>query len=102
MPLELVALGHERDGDQLTVRGIVRVPPSGAGMDRLTAVVSLFAADGGFLASGSAAVEAQALRPGGESVFAVTVPRAGEVGRYRVSFTSDDRVVPHLDLRHES
>ena len=32
-PIELVALGHERVGDQLTVRGVIRNPSSGAGMD---------------------------------------------------------------------
>lgn len=101
LPLELIALGHERVGDRLTVRGVVRNPASGAGMDRLTAVVFLFTSDGGFLASGRAAVEAPALRPGGESTFVVTVPRAGDVGRYRVSFRTDDRVVSHVDRRHE-
>ena len=101
LPLELVALGHERVGDQLTVRGVVRNPASGENMDRLTAVVFLFTTDGGFLASGRAAVEAPALRPGGESTFVVTVPRAGDVGRYRVSFRTDDRVVSHVDRRHE-
>ena len=30
-PLELVALGHERDGDRLTVRGVVRNPAVGHG-----------------------------------------------------------------------
>ena len=30
LPLELVALGHERDGERLIVRGIVRNPASGA------------------------------------------------------------------------
>lgn len=101
LPLELVALGHERVGDQLTVRGVVRNPASGAGMDRLTAVVFLFTSDGGFLASGRAAVESPALHPGGESAFVVTVPGAADVGRYRVSFRTDDRIVPHLDRRHE-
>jgi hypothetical protein len=101
-PLELVALGHERDGDQLIVRGIVRNPPTGPDMDALTAVVLLFTPDGDYLASGRAAVAAPALRPGGEATFVVTIPRAAEVGRYRVSFTTDDRVVPHLDRRHES
>ena len=101
LPLELVALGHERVGDQLTVRGVVRNPSSGAGMDRLTAVVFVFTADGGFLASGRAAVELPALRPGGESTFVVTVPRASDVGRYRVSFRTDDRLVSHVDRRHE-
>ncbi len=99
--LELVALGHERVGDQLTVRGVVRNPASGAGMDRLTAVVLLFTSDGGFLASGRAVVESPALRPGGESTFVVSVPGAGDVGRYRVSFRTDERVVPHVDRRHE-
>jgi hypothetical protein len=99
VPLELVALGHERDSDRLTVRGVVRNPASGAPVERLTAVVFAFNADGGFLASGRAIIESSALRPGGESTFAVTVPGVGAVGRYRVSFRTDDRVVPHVDKR---
>ena len=101
VPLELLALGHERVGDQLTVRGVIRNPVSGVGMDRVTAVVFLFTPDGGFLESGRAGVAATALRPGEESTFVVTVPRAAEVARYRVSFRTDERVVPHLDRRHE-
>jgi flagellar basal body-associated protein FliL len=99
LPLELVALGHERDGDRLTVRGIVRNPESGAAVDRLTAVVFLFNRDGGFLSSGRVAVEPSALRPGTESNFVVTIPGADDVGRYRVSFRTDDRIVPHVDRR---
>jgi hypothetical protein len=102
LPLELVALGHERDGDRLTVRGIVRNPESGAAVDRLTAVVFLFNHDGGFLSSGRVIVDAFALRPGAESIFVVTVPGAGDVGRYRVSFRTDDRVVPHVDRRAQA
>ncbi len=101
VPLELLALGHERVGDQLTVRGVIRNPVSGVGMDRVTAVVFLFTPDGGFLESGRADVAAAELRPGGESTFVVTVPRAADVARYRVSFRTDERVVPHLDRRHE-
>jgi hypothetical protein len=99
LPLELVALGHEREGDRLTVRGIVRNPESGAPVDRLTAVVFLFNRDGGFLSSGRVTVESSALRPGAESIFVVTVPGAADVGRYRVSFRTDDRIVPHVDRR---
>jgi len=99
VPLELVALGHERDGDRLTVRGIVRNPESGVAVDRLTAVVFLFNRDGGFLSSGRMIVESSALRPGAESTFVVTVPGAADVGRYRVSFRTDDRIVPHVDRR---
>jgi hypothetical protein len=102
LPLELVALGHERVGDELTVRGVVRNPAAGAAMDRLTAVVLLFTPDGGFLTSGRAVVDTPTIAPGGESTFAVTVPRAGDVGRYRVSFREDDKLIPHLDRRHES
>ena len=99
VPIELVALGSERDGDRLIVRGIVRNPSSGAALDRVTAVVLLFKDDGGFLGSGRATVEAPALGPGGETAFAVTVPGANTVGRYRVSFRSEDRIVPHVDRR---
>jgi hypothetical protein len=98
-PLELLALGHERTGDDLTVRGVVRNPSSGMAVERLTAVVFLFNREGGFLTSGRATVEAPALVPGGESRFVVSVPSAGDVGRYRVSFRTDDRVVPHVDRR---
>src|SRR5262249_18066157 len=99
VPLELVALRYERDGNQLTIRGVVRNPASGTPMERLTAVVFLFDRDGGFLTSGRAAVASPSLIPGGESTFVVTIPSAGDVGRYRVSFRSDERVVAHVDKR---
>jgi hypothetical protein len=98
VPLELVALGHERDGDRLTVRGVVRNPAGGTAIDGVTAVVFLFNRDGGFLASGRMPVQST-LPPGGETTFVVTVPGAGDVGRYRVSFRTDDRIVPHVDRR---
>lgn len=101
-PLELVALGHERDGDRLTVRGVVRNPATGARLDDLSAVVILLNRDGGVLAGARAAVRSAPLGPGGESAFVVTVPGASDVGRFRVSFRADDHVVPHIDKRHES
>jgi hypothetical protein len=85
----------------LTVRGVVRNPAAGVDMGRLTAVVILLSPDGGLVETGRAEVDASALRAGGESAFAVTVPRAGDVGRYRVSFRTDDQVVSHVDRRHE-
>jgi len=102
LPLELVALGHERIGDQLTVHGVVRNPPTGSVIDELNAVVFVVAPDGEYLATGRSAVEAPALQPGREATFAVTVPGARDIGRYRVSFRIGDRLVPHLDRRHES
>ena len=102
VPLELVALGHQRDGDRLIVRGVIRNPSSGGRTDRLTAVVFLFDRDGGFVTSGRASIEPAVLPPGGESTFLVTVPGAADVGRYRVSFRSDSGIVPHVDRRTRS
>jgi hypothetical protein len=101
-PLELVALGHDRDGDRLTVRGVVRNPASGMALDRVTAVVLVYKEDGGFVGSGRAAVDSTMLRPGGETAFTVTVPAASQIGRYRVSFRTEDRVIPHIDRRDRS
>jgi hypothetical protein len=99
VPVELLALGHDRDGDRLTVRGVVRNPSAGRAVDRMTAVVFLYNRDGGFLTSGRAGIDSTALLPGGESAFVVVIPGASDVGRYRVSFRTDDRVVPHVDRR---
>jgi hypothetical protein len=99
VPLELLALGHERNGDRLAVRGVVRNPSVGREVDRVTAVVFLYDRNGGFLTSGRAAIESTALAPGGESTFLIVVPGASDVGRYRVSFRTEDRVVPHVDRR---
>jgi hypothetical protein len=98
-PLELVALSHERDANTLTVRGVLRNPAGGEELGQLTAVVLLFNHDGGFVASGRAAVQAPRLGPGGETTFVITVPDVADVERYRVSFRTEDRAVPHVDLR---
>jgi hypothetical protein len=97
-PLELIALGHDRDGDRLTVRGVVR-NPNPAELDHVTAIVLVFGRDGAFLTSGRADVVSPALGPGAETTFVVTVPGAADVSRYRVSFRTEDRVVPHVDRR---
>jgi hypothetical protein len=97
--LELLALDHERSDDHLTVRGVVRNPLRGSEVDHLTAVVLLFNQQGGFLTSGRAPLATAVLEPGAEGTFVITVPGAADVGRYRVSFRTDDRVVPHVDRR---
>ena len=40
-----------------------------------------------------------ALAAGAEAPFVVTLPDADSVDRYRVSFRTDDRIVPHVDRR---
>jgi hypothetical protein len=98
VPLELIALGHEREKDRLTVRGVVR-GTSTAESRPLTAVVLLFNRDGSEIGSGRAEVGPAAPGQAGERPFVISVPSAGEVGRYRISFRSDDHVVPHVDRR---
>jgi len=97
IPLELTALTHERDANRLTVRGLVRNPANGGAVQGITAVVFLFDRSGDFVTSGRAAIDA--LPPGGESPFVVTIPDVKDVGRYRVSFRTEDRIVPHIDQR---
>ena len=93
-----VSMRPERTGDALIVTGLVRntgrAPAKG-----LTAVVFAFDRGGNFLASGRAPVDFVTLGPGDDSPFRVTVPQVGDIGRYRVSFRSGDRIVPHVDTR---
>ncbi len=98
-PLELVALGHEQEAEGMTVRGVLRNPASGSEIRRLSAVVQLWTHDGVFVASARAPVQAATLQPGGETTFVVSVPAAAGADRYRVSFSIDDHVVPHVDVR---
>lgn len=101
LPIELVELGDERDGDRLTVHGVLHIPAAASSQDRLTAVVSFFDRDGGLLGSSRAAVESEAMAPGSQGIFVVTMPAAAEVERYRVSFRTGDSIVPHIDRRRE-
>ena len=54
----------------------------------------------GLLGNGGSAIDLPALGPGAESAFAVIVGHAATVGRYRVSFKTGNRVVPHVDRRN--
>jgi hypothetical protein len=101
-PVELLSLDHERDGDRLTVRGTVKNPAAGRPIEHLAAIVTVFDKDGTFMATARAPVERAILGPGAESAFVVAVPAAGDVGRYRVSFRTDDRVVAHVDRRNRT
>ena len=97
VPLELIALGHEREKDRLTVRGVVR--GASTADSSLTAVVLLFNREGTEIGSGRTEVAPAGPDPSGERPFMISVRSAGDVGRYRISFRSDDHVVPHIDRR---
>lgn len=98
-PLELISMRHARDGETLTVSGLVRNPRAGTNATRVTAVILTFNRAGAFVSSARAPLDFTTLEPGGESPFVVTVPSAGDVGRYRVSFRTDAGVVRHVDRR---
>jgi hypothetical protein len=99
VPLELVALAHNRADGVLTVSGLVRNPAAGTPVDRLEAEVRVFDPAGILIASRTAMVDSLALVPGQESPFAVTLGEARTAARYRVSFRTAGTMRPHVDQR---
>lgn len=100
VPLELMSLRHERDGEKLTVTGLVLNPRQGARVERVSAVVYVFDPAGTFLASGRALLDYTTLDPGDESPFVVSVKVPGKIGRYRVGFRGQNgAVMGHVDRR---
>jgi hypothetical protein len=100
-PLELLSLGHRREGNNLAVTGLVRNPPTGTAVARVSAVVFLFDQQGTFVASAKAPLDYVTLSGGDESPFVIKVQASQSVARYRVSFRSDDATLPHVDRRGE-
>ena len=101
-PLELMSMRHTLDGKALTVSGLVRNPLAGSPVAKISAVVFVFDRDGSFVTSGRAPLDFTQLQPGDESPFVVTLPDAGDVARYRVSFRTDAGVVRHVDRRGQT
>jgi hypothetical protein len=101
-PLELVALGHMREANSLTINGTVRNPASGHKLEGLTAVVSLLDKTGALVSTKDVPLDYRALGPGEEAPFRLSVPDPGAVARYRVSFRAGTEVVPHVDRRSET
>lgn len=98
-PLELVSLRHERQNEKLAVSGLVRNPATGKLVERLSAVVFLFDRQGAFVTSAKTDVDFLKLGAGDESPFVVSITAPATVARYRVSFRTDEGVVPHIDRR---
>ena len=100
-PLELISMRHAREGNTLTISGLVRNPRNARRIERVTAVVFAFDRSGSFVASGRAPLDFVALDAGDESPFVVSVPGVSEVGRYRVTFRTESGIVRHVDRRVE-
>jgi hypothetical protein len=101
-PLELVSLTHARQNEKLAVSGLVRNPVNGKRIEHLSAVVFLFDRMGTFVTSSRANVDFLNLGAGDESPFVVSLAAPATVSRYRVSFRTDDGIVPHIDRRSAS
>ena len=99
-PLELLSLRHSREGNTLTVTGLVQNPKGAVALSNVQATLFVFGAGGTFITSGRAPLDFTSLTPGDESPFVIRVPVSSDVARYRVGFRGpDDRVVAHVDRR---
>ena len=98
-PLELVVLDHARDGQRLSIHGLVRNPALGSRVEGLVAVVFLFDRRGEYVATTQAPVAQRVLEPGAESAFDIPVGSGLNVSRYRLTFRIATAPVPHVDRR---
>jgi len=101
IPLELISLRHERTADGLSISGLVRNPAGGQRISDVNVVVFLFDRAGALVTSVKGPLDFRTLAPGDESPFTIALNKIGTIGRYRVSFRTDDKVVPHVDRRQE-
>jgi hypothetical protein len=100
LPLELLSLRHAREGNTLTVTGLVQNPKGAAALSNVQATLFVFGPGGTFITSGRAPLDFTSLTAGDESPFVIRVPVSSDVARYRVGFRGpDDRVVAHVDRR---
>jgi hypothetical protein len=100
-PLELVSVRHSiGPGGTFLVTGFVQNPSGGLPVNDAVVVVYLFDLQGGYVASGRAALDTRTLVPGADASFTIEVPVATPIGRYRIGFrSSDGAVVAHVDRR---
>ena len=78
-PLELTALGQDRQNDELSIRGMVRNPAGGAPIGPLVAGVSAFNREGELVATARAPIESGSLEGGVESKFLGRLSGVGDV-----------------------
>jgi hypothetical protein len=94
--LELLSMSHARDGAALVVTGLVR-NASQTLTAPLTTVVTALDAEGHVVGTGS--VTLTGVAPGDTRPFSVRLDGVNAVGRYRISFRTNDGVMPHVDRR---
>jgi hypothetical protein len=101
--LELLSLRDSRQGDALTITGLVQNPRGGVPLRRVIVTAYAFDPSGAYLASGQALLDVTALAPGDQSPFVVSVPVTGAVARFRIGFRAEDgTVISHVDRRQQA
>ena len=100
-PVELLTLGHERQGSFLAISGSVRTSIESETPSPLSVQAMVYDEDGVMVASGRAPLELGALAEGENAPFSISLP-ADDAARYRVSFLSDETAIPHVDRRSTS
>ncbi len=98
-PVELLSLDHRRQGDYLAVSGSLRNPPDGRERTRLSISATAFDRTGAIVGTGQTPLPIEALPPGEETAFDISLPDADLISRYRVSFMEDQSGLPHVDRR---
>jgi len=98
-PVELLSLAHARQGEYLAISGAVRNPADGMEHGRLSVMATVFDEDGTQIGTGQTPLPVRALAPGTETPFTISMPDAGRINRYRISFAQDQTSVPHIDRR---
>ena len=98
-PVELLALDHTRDGDYLSISGTVRNPSDGVPREQLSVTATLLDVNGEIIGAGQTPLPVAALAPDSETPFAISLPDADRVDRYRISFSQNQTNVPHVDRR---
>jgi hypothetical protein len=98
LPVELLDLGHERTGNDISIRGTVRNPDGSSTAGDLSVVAMAFDGNGAQIATTRSPLEHTSLSPGEASAFNVLIS-ARNVSRYRISFLTGGTTVPHVDRR---
>lgn len=98
-PVELLSLGHARQGEYLAIAGSVRNPADGVDRGRLSVMATVFDEAGTQIGTGQTPLPVRALPPGTETPFTISMPDGDRINRYRISFAQDQTAVPHVDLR---
>ena len=98
-PVELLSLAHVTKGDSLAITGSIRNPSDGIERGPLSVTAIVFDRDGTVVATAQTPLPVALLPPGSETPFSVSLPYAGQINRYRISFMQGQTTVPHIDRR---